>query len=84
MTVDQIVSEVTRISKDYDFGKNDTKLLVRYFVYKYCCWMTQRSIGRMFDVTVPRVCEGIKNIEKRSEYAFIKLRIHDVMKQKIK
>jgi len=84
MTTDEITHLVVTTAKEFDFGKNDTKLLVRYFVYKYCCWMTQHAISKLFGVTVPRVCEGIKNIETRSEYAFIKLRIHDVIKQQIK
>ena len=84
MTTDEITHLVVTTAKEFDFGKNDTKLLVRYFVYKYCCWMTQSAIGKLFGGNIYNVCRGIKTVETRSEYAFIKLRIHDVIKQQIK
>lgn len=84
MTVEQIASIVDTVAKDFDFGKNDSRLLVRYYVYKHCKWMTQSSIARVFGVKERNVHEGIKTIENASQYAFIKLMINKAIKSHLR
>lgn len=84
MTAEEITTVVTKVAKDFDLGKHDTNNLIRYFIAKYCIWMTREAIANLCGVTIQNVRVAIKTVQHDSRYAFVKLKIHQAIDKEIK